>query len=96
MNIIAIEDLHAKLSTHLNDAARERVEIKAVGRNGLSVMVNGKHRHTSIGIRPNGCCDIDYLHASSERSEFKLYEFPSTEAAVESVLQEISLAVAQP
>lgn len=94
MNIIAIEDLHAKLITHLSGAARERVEIKAVGRNGLSVMVNGKHSHTAIGIRPNGCCDIDHQHASSAQSEFKLYEFPNTEVAAESVLHEISLAVA--
>lgn len=93
MNTIAIEELHARLSEQLSPAVSDRVEMRAAGESGLSVKVDGEHCLTSIGVWPNGCCDVDFLYASSEKGEFKHFEFSSTEAAIAPVLREINLAV---
>lgn len=93
MNIVAIEELHARLTEQLSPALRNRVEMQVVGESGLSVKIDGESCLTSIGIWPNGCCDIDFLYVTSEKGEFKHFEFSCTEAAVAPVLREINLAV---
>ena len=67
--------------------------MKVVGASGLSVKIDGEKCLTSIGVWPNGCCDVDFLYVLSETGEFKHFEFQSTDAAVAPVLREINLAV---
>ncbi|MDR7135717.1 hypothetical protein J2X06_002926 [Lysobacter niastensis] len=67
--------------------------MKVVGPSGLSVKIDGENCLTSIGVWPNGCCDVDYLYVSTERGEFKHFEFEDTDSAFPTVLREINLAV---
>lgn len=81
------------LTERLEQAVLDRIDMQVVGESGLSVKVDGEKCLTSIGVWPNGCCDIDFLYASSEQGKFRHFEFQSTETALASVLDEIQSAV---
>jgi hypothetical protein len=49
MSTVAIEELYAKLTEQLEQAVRDRIEMKVVGESGLSVKVDGENCLTSIG-----------------------------------------------
>ena len=93
MTVVAIEDLYAMLNDQLEQTVRNRIDMKVVGESGLQVRIDGDNCLTSIGVWPNGCCDIDFLYVSSELGEFRHFELQSTEAALASVLREIYSAV---
>ena len=93
MTAVPIEELHAMLNRELEQSARDRIELKVVGESGLVVKVDGENCLTSIGVWPNGCCDVDFMYVSSELGEFKHFEFHSIEAAAATVLREINLAL---
>ena len=95
MATIDIDALHQKLTLRIPAHAREFIEIHVVGESGLSIRINGKNCLTSIGVWPNGCCDVDCLFVGSELGQFSHYEFARTEDAVEPVVREIDLAVAR-
>jgi hypothetical protein len=93
MATIDIDALHQELAPRIPPHARAFIEIRVVGESGLSIRINGKNCLTSIGVWPNGCCDVDYLFVESERGQFNHYEFARTEDAIEPVAREIDLAV---
>jgi hypothetical protein len=93
MTVVAIEDLYTMLDEQLEQTVRNRIDMKVVGESGLQVRIVGDNCLTSIGVRPNGGCDIDFLYASSELGEFRHFEFQSTKAALTSVVHEIYSAV---
>lgn len=93
MSTVAIEELYAMLNEQLEPFVRERIEMKVVGESGLAVKIDGQNCLTSIGVWPNGCCDVDFLYVSSEQGQFTHFEFPSTAAALATVLREIISAV---
>lgn len=93
MATVDIEALHHELAPRIRTHAQPFIEMRVVGESGLSIRINGKNCLTSIGVWPNGCCDVDYLFVESEQGQFNHYEFAGTEDAIESVAREINLAV---
>ncbi|MFZ6647702.1 hypothetical protein ACO0LO_18410 [Undibacterium sp. TJN25] len=90
---VSPEELCRNLEEKLPAGARDWVVMRLVEDSGLSINVDGDECLTSIGIWPNGCCDVDFLFVSTERGEFRHFVFGSTEEAVTTVLKEIILAV---
>ena len=64
-----------------------------VGESGLQVRVEGERCLTSIGVWPNGCCDVDFLYTESEKGEFKHFEFASIEEAIGPLVSEVQAAI---
>jgi hypothetical protein len=93
MNSISIDELFARLNQQIAQTVRDQIDMEIVGESGLSMRVDGKDCLTSIGVWPNGCCDVDFLFVETEKGEFRHFEFQDTEAATGSVLQEIMAAV---
>ena len=93
MNELEIEHLHASLQQQLSASELARIKMKVVGPSGLSIQVDGERCLTSIGVWPNGCCDVDYLYAASEKGRFTHFEFQSEQEAVSCVLREIRTAI---
>ena len=93
MATIDVDALHVRLANRLSENVRSRVVMQVVGDSGLSIKIDGRRCLTSIGVWPNGCCDVDYLLAESEIGKFDHYEFGNTDDAVEPVLREIEFAV---
>ena len=93
MNTIAINELYATLMEQLTPEARRMIDMKVVGESGLQIKIDGENCITSVGVWPNGCCDIDFLYVASEKGEFKHFEFYATGTAVSPVLSEIMAAI---
>jgi len=93
MHSISIEDLVVGLNEKLPEFVRHRIVMQVVGDSGLSIKIDGNKCLTSIGVWPNGCCDVEFMFVSNERGEFKHFEFESADAAISPVLAEIVLAV---
>ena len=89
MSTIAINELYAMLMERLTPEVRGMIDMKVAGDSGLQIKIDGENCLTSIGVWPNGCCDIDFLYSTSEKGEFKHFEFQNTSAAVSPVLREI-------
>lgn len=82
MSVIAIEELYEMLTERLEPSVHKRVEMKVEGDSGLIVKIDDVNCLTSIGVWPNGCCDVNFLYASSEQGQFTHFEFSSTAAAI--------------
>jgi hypothetical protein len=95
MNAVDIDMLHGRLAATLGDALLQRVEMRVLGPSGLSVKIDGANCLNSIGVWPNGCCDVDFLNVSTEQGKFEHFEFESTEGAFNAVLREIERALAR-
>ena len=93
MNELSIEHLHSSLQLQLSAAEQVRIKMELVGPSGLSIQIDGERCITSIGVWPNGCCDVDYLYVSSEQGMFRHFEFESEQDAIPCVLQEIRTAL---
>lgn len=93
MTSIDITVLHQLLSERLAENVLARLEMRVVGDSGISIKIDGQKCLTSIGVWPNGCCDVDYLFVEFEQGQFKHYEFSETREAVDPVLLEINLAL---
>jgi hypothetical protein len=93
MREIEIDELHSLIRAALDVSALSRIEMKVLGPSGLQIRIEGERCLTSIGVWPNGCCDIDYLFVSTEKGEFQHHEFGSTRDAFAPVLQEVHWAL---
>jgi len=92
MACIEIKRLHEELREQLPQEVLNQTIMTIVGE-ALSIRLGGARCLTSIGIWPNGCCDVDYLLVASEKGEFTHYEFENAETALSEVLREIKQAV---
>ncbi|WP_396180074.1 hypothetical protein [Flavobacterium sp.] len=88
-----IAALFAVLQTKLTAEELAHAPSKVMGESGLQVRVEGEHCLTSIGVWPNGCCDVDYLYTESEEGQFRHYEFGSVEEALSAVVTEVRAAI---
>ena len=93
MSKVDVSMLYSLIDVRLSPALRDRTEMKVVGESGLSARIDGEKCLTSIGVWPNGCCDVDFLFVSPEKGGFKHFEFECTEEAATQLLSEIRLAV---
>ncbi len=91
--ILDIPALFAALQAKLTAEELAQASASVVGESGLQVRVEGGHCLTSIGVWPNGCCDVDYLYAESEKGTFMHYEFASLEEALGAVVPEVRAAI---
>lgn len=81
------------LQGRLPKNALKYVELADVGESGLSIKVDGPKCLTSIGVWPNGCCDVDFLFAETEKGEFRHFEFGTQDEASSKVAEELMLAI---
>jgi len=86
-------ELHRRLMASLGDGLLQRVEMRILEPSGLSMRIDGEKCLSSIGVWPNGCCDVDFLCIASEQGRFEHFEFTSIEDAYETVLSEIGRAL---
>ena len=93
MTTVDINDLHGRLVGNLGEALLKDVEMRVLGPSGLSVKIDGENCLSTIGIWPNGCCDVDFLYVSSEQGKFEHFELKSTDDAYEVVLREVERAL---
>jgi hypothetical protein len=93
MDIIDLKKLHGTLLQNLAVADTARVELGLVGESGLAIRIDGNRFLHSIGVWPNGCCDVEFLEVSSEKGEFVHFEFTETAEALAEVSRQISLAL---
>jgi hypothetical protein len=93
MTVIDVDALHALLQSRLNAAMTAQVKIAVVGESGLQIRIEGEKCLTSIGVWPNGCCDVDFLYVSSGQGQFSHFEFASAEEALRPVMSEIQAAL---
>ncbi len=92
---IDMDGLHGRLVGSLGQALLNRVEVRVLAPSGLSVRIDGENCLSSIGVWPNGCCDVDALYVASEQAKFEHFEFESTDEACEAVAREIDRALAR-
>jgi hypothetical protein len=88
-----IASLFAALKTKLTAEELAHAHTEVMGESGLQVRVEGEHCLTSIGVWPNGCCDVDYLYTASEKGQFRHYEFGSVQEALTAVVLEVRAAI---
>ncbi len=88
---VEIKRLHEELRERLPKGVLEQIEMNVAG-DALSIRLDGARCLTSIGIWPNGCCDVDYMFVASEKGEFTHFEFENTEAALSGVLRVVKQA----
>lgn len=93
MAVINIDELHRELRGHLPESSQAAIEIRVIGESGISIKIDGGSCLTTIGVWPNGCCDVDYLFVETERGEFAHFEFEQLADAVATVTREIGLAI---
>ena len=89
-------DIHALfLALRASLTAEEwlRAQAQVVGESGLQVRVEGEHCLTSIGVWPNGLCDVDHVYVNSEKGEFRHFEFAGVQEAVVVVAAEVRAAI---
>jgi hypothetical protein len=91
--LIDIPALFSALKHRLAKAELARAQATVVGESGIQIRVEGDRCLTSIGIWPNGCCDVDFLYTESEQGEFKHYEFKSAAEAIDPVMKEVRAAI---
>jgi len=93
MSAIEIESLHSQIRAQLKGFSLSQIDMKVIGESGLQIQVDGKKCLTSIGIWPNGDCDVDFFYVESERGDFRHFEFNNNEEALGSIIHEINLAL---
>lgn len=93
MTPVDIDDIYGRLAGKLGEALLKRVEMRVLGPRGLSVKIDGENCLSTIGVWPNGCCDVDFLCVSSGQGKFEHFEFESTDDAYEAVFREVERAL---
>ena len=91
--MISIDELHAGLEVALPRTWRSLVQVSNKGESGLQLTIDGQRCLTSIGVWPNGLCDVDFLFVGSERGEFRHFEVADVQSAHATVMRELALAV---
>jgi len=88
-----IQALFAALQSEFTAEELAHVFASITEESGLQLRVESDHCLTSIGIWPNGCCDIEYLYTESEKGEFRHYEFANVKEALRSAVLEVRAAI---
>jgi hypothetical protein len=91
--MISIDELHSELEVALPSSWRRIVQVLNKGESGLQLKIDGSRCLTSIGVWPNGLCDVDYLFVATERGEFRHFELADVQSAKATVMLEVALAV---
>jgi len=95
MNGVNLQALYEKLCEKVSTDVLPQIQVNLLGASGLQIKIDMEKSLTSISVWPNGCCDVDFLYAKSERGKFKHYEFTSTEQSFEVLVGEIYSAIEQ-
>ncbi len=90
---VDIPALFSALRTSLTSEELVHAQARIVRDSALQVRVEGEHCLTSIGVWPNGLCDVDYLYTESENGEFKHFEFASLQEALGVLAGEVRAAI---
>ncbi|MEN3112007.1 hypothetical protein ACFONG_19365 [Uliginosibacterium paludis] len=93
--LINTRELFTALSEQVSGEELSLVSIQEVGESGVQIRIDGSQYLSSIGIWPNGCCDVECICISTEKSEFRHVQVGATSEALMLAKQEIRALLAK-
>jgi hypothetical protein len=95
MKIMDLKKVKHDIENSLSDSTRSAVDVHILGESGLQIRVDGAACLTSIGVWPNGFCDIEYLYVESEKGSYEHHEFTSEADAARVLVPAVALAISR-